>query len=159
MALPSNIWIEQFRYRLRMVMTMELRHLRYFVAVAEERHFTRAARRLGIKQPPLSLQIRQLEQEVGTPLLHRLARGVELTEAGALLLEEARAILEQVERTKANIQSRARGKNGTYPSRLRRGDVFPSANTETRPGLSQAASERSALARAEQHAQTHRLIA
>ena len=73
-----------------MVIIMDLRHLRYFVAVAEERPITRAARRLGIKQPPLSLQIRQLEQEVGTPLLHRLTRGVELTEAGALLLEEAR---------------------------------------------------------------------
>jgi DNA-binding transcriptional LysR family regulator len=159
MAPPSNIWIEQFWYHLRMAVIMELRHLRYFVAVAEERHFTRAAGRLGIKQPPLSQQIRQLEHEMGTPLLRRLTRGVELTEAGALLLEEARAILEQIERTKANIQSRARGKNGTYPSRLRRGDVFPSANTETHPSLSQALSERSALARAEQHAQTHRLIA
>jgi DNA-binding transcriptional LysR family regulator len=91
---------------------MDLRHLRYFVGVAEERHFTRAAERLGIKQPPLSQQIRQLEQEIGTPLFHRLTRGVELTSAGALLLEEARAILDRVERTKANVQSRARGESG-----------------------------------------------
>ena len=77
---------------------MEPRHLRYFVAVAEELHFTRAAERLGIKQPPLSLQIRQLEREIGTPLLRRETRGVKLTETGALLLEEARRILGQVER-------------------------------------------------------------
>ncbi|HTQ69872.1 MAG TPA: LysR family transcriptional regulator [Acidocella sp.] len=91
---------------------MDLRHLRYFVAVAEELHFTRAAERLGIKQPPLSLQIRQLEEELGTPLFHRLTRGVELTEAGALLLEEAQLILAHVERVKAGIQSRARGETG-----------------------------------------------
>ncbi len=91
---------------------MELRHLRYFVAVAEELHFTRAAERLGIKQPPLSLQIRQLEHEMGAPLFHRLTRGVELTEAGALLLIEARQILDQVEQTKAGVQSRARGETG-----------------------------------------------
>ena len=91
---------------------MDLRHLRYFVAVAEALHFTRAAERLGIKQPPLSLQIRQLEEEMGTPLFRRLTRGVELTESGALLLEEARRILDQVERTKAMVQSRARGETG-----------------------------------------------
>ncbi len=91
---------------------MDLRHLRYFVAVAEERHFTRAAERLGIKQPPLSLAIRQLEQEIGTLLLHRLTRGVELTDAGAVLLENALRILDQVERTKEDVQSRARGETG-----------------------------------------------
>jgi len=91
---------------------MELRHLRYFVAVAEERSFTRAAERLGIKQPPLSLQIRQLESEMGTPLFRRLTRGIELTAAGALLLEEARHILESIERAKTDVTRRARGESG-----------------------------------------------
>jgi DNA-binding transcriptional LysR family regulator len=93
-------------------MTMELRQLRYFVAVAEELHFRRAAERLGIRQPPLSLQIRQLELQLGTSLFRRLTRGVELTETGALLLNESRGILDQVERIKAGVQSRARGETG-----------------------------------------------
>jgi DNA-binding transcriptional LysR family regulator len=95
-----------------MVVFMDLRHLRYFIAVAEELHFTRAAERLGIKQPPLSLQIRQLEQEIGTPLFRRLTRGAELTESGILLLEKARAILCDVEKTKLSVQMRARGETG-----------------------------------------------
>jgi DNA-binding transcriptional LysR family regulator len=91
---------------------MELRHLRYFVAVAEEHSFTRAAERLGIKQPPLSLQIRQLEKELGTPLFRRLTRRVELTGAGKLLLEEALHILARVEQTKTDVKRRARGETG-----------------------------------------------
>src|SRR5208282_2085172 len=91
---------------------MELRHLRYFIAVAEELNFTRAAKRLGISQPPLTTQIRQLEKEMGAPLFHRRARGIELTSAGRLLLEEARIILKQVERTKTDVRRRSRGETG-----------------------------------------------
>jgi DNA-binding transcriptional LysR family regulator len=91
---------------------MELRHLRYFVAVAEELSFTRAAQGLGISQPPLSAQIRQLEKELGSQLLRRRARGVELTSAGKLLLEEARLILKQVETAKTSVRRRARAETG-----------------------------------------------
>jgi DNA-binding transcriptional LysR family regulator len=72
---------------------MELRHLRYFVIVAEERNFTRAAERLWIAQPGLSTQIRRFESELGVQLFERHTRGVNLTEAGEMLLERARAAL------------------------------------------------------------------
>jgi DNA-binding transcriptional LysR family regulator len=91
---------------------MELRHLRYFVALAEEMNFTRAAEQLGITQPSLSSQMRQLETEMGTPLIRRNTRGIELTDAGKLMLQEARIILNDVERAKTGVARRARGETG-----------------------------------------------
>lgn len=75
---------------------MELRYLRYFVALAEELSFTKAAQRLHISQPPLSIQIAQLEDEIGVPLFKRTSRSVQLTPAGEVFLNDARSILDRV---------------------------------------------------------------
>jgi len=91
---------------------MELRHLRYFVAVAEELHFGRAATRLSIVQPSLSQQIRQLEDELGFPLLRRTKRSVELTDAGKVFLSESQHILAQVQEAKRAAQRASRGEVG-----------------------------------------------
>jgi DNA-binding transcriptional LysR family regulator len=87
---------------------MDLRLLRYFVAVAEERHFGRAAARLHMTQPPLSRAIKQLEADLGAVLLHRSASGVTLTSAGALLYEEARTLLEHAEQARARVAAAGR---------------------------------------------------
>lgn len=91
---------------------MDLRHLKYFIAVAEEQNIGRAATRLHISQPPLTRQIQQLEEELGVRLLTRTPRGVELTQAGALFLEEARNIRAIVEQATERTQRAGQGKLG-----------------------------------------------
>jgi DNA-binding transcriptional LysR family regulator len=92
---------------------MELRHLRYFVAVGEEQHFGRAAKLLHIAQPALSRQIQDLEREIGFPLFERLPRGVKLSVAGKLFLEDARRILQEVQDAIRRAELVASGKAGT----------------------------------------------
>ncbi|MBI2771974.1 MAG: LysR family transcriptional regulator [Burkholderiales bacterium] len=91
---------------------MELRHLRYFVAVAEELNFTRAAERLYMAQPPLSTQIRGLEEELGVQLLERDKRRVHLTQAGRHFLDRARTILASVQSARDEVKSAASGEVG-----------------------------------------------
>jgi DNA-binding transcriptional LysR family regulator len=92
---------------------MELRHLRYFVAVGEEQHFGRAAKYLHIAQPALSRQIQDLEREFGFSLFERLPRGVRLSVAGKLFLEDARRILQEVQEAIRRAERVASGKAGT----------------------------------------------
>lgn len=91
---------------------MELRHLRYFVAVAEEENVTRAAERLHVSQPPLSRQIRDLEQELGIALFERSAKSVRLTEAGRLFLNEARAVLQRADEAARAVKAIGSGAGG-----------------------------------------------
>ena len=91
---------------------IELRHLRYFVAVAEELHFSRAARRVHIAQPPLSAQIRRLEEMVGYPLLERTSRTVKLTASGEALLDRARRTLHRMEEDLEFVRGVGRGETG-----------------------------------------------
>ena len=91
---------------------MDLKHLRYFVAVAETGHITRAAARLGMQQPPLSQQIRALEQSLGTTLFHRHPKGVTLTDSGELLLADSRRLLDDVEAVRSRMKAVAAGHAG-----------------------------------------------
>ncbi|MCG2641377.1 LysR substrate-binding domain-containing protein [Bradyrhizobium sp. GCM10023182] len=92
---------------------MDLRQVRYFIAVAEERSFTLAARRLNLSQPPLSQHVQALEAELGTPLLYRTSRKVELTQAGEAMLLRGRAILQQVKSAEDEVRSIGAGMVGT----------------------------------------------
>jgi DNA-binding transcriptional LysR family regulator len=91
---------------------MELRHLRYFVTLAEELHFGRAAEKLHIAQPPLSQQIKQLEQELGFELFHRTKRSVHLTEAGQIFLKQVQEIFRQLEQAIEIGRQTSRGEVG-----------------------------------------------
>jgi DNA-binding transcriptional LysR family regulator len=92
---------------------VEVRHLRYFVAVAEELHFGRAAQRLGLAQPPLSQQIRQLEEMLGFALFTRTSRSVKLTQAGTVYLERARRVLLFLQRDIEEARQVASGEVGS----------------------------------------------
>src|SRR6202046_1209638 len=92
---------------------IELRHLRYFLAVAETLHFSKAAQILGIPQPPLSQQIKRLEQLLGHRLFDRTTRGVKLTLAGQLLADRARGTIEKVQDDIAQVRRLGRGEEGT----------------------------------------------
>src|ERR1700756_5083708 len=94
-------------------MMMELRHIRYFLAVAEERHFTRAAAKIGIGQPPLSQQIKDLEAEIGAPLFHRVTHGAELTSAGEAFLQAVKEMPTLAERATKAARRAARGETGS----------------------------------------------
>ncbi|WP_342710196.1 LysR family transcriptional regulator [Bradyrhizobium sp. B124] len=91
---------------------MDIRQLRYFIAVAEELNFSWAGRRLNLSQPPLSLQIKALEHEVGASLLLRQRPGVELTQAAPILLEQVRKALAQLDHAMGTAQRAARGEAG-----------------------------------------------
>lgn len=93
---------------------MELRHIRYFVALAEELNFSRAAERLHIAQPPLSRQIRDLEEKIGAQLFNRTRRYVELTNAGKVFLDKAYKILDQVEQACVSTRLSSTGKEGEF---------------------------------------------
>ena len=110
---------------------MELRHLRYFLAVASEGNFTRAAEKLGIGQPPLSQQIKDLEEELGVVLLHRNPRGADLSDAGRAFQIEAQEVLLGAERAKVAAQRAARGETG----QLRVGLTGSAAFNPVVPGM------------------------
>src|SRR5216684_4176910 len=92
---------------------MELRHLRYFVAVGDEQHYGRAALRLRVVQPALSRQIQDLEEEVGFKLFERLPRGVKLSPAGKLFLDDVRRILQEISEAAVRAGRVASGRSGT----------------------------------------------
>lgn len=110
---------------------MELRHIRYFLALADEGNFTRAAAKLGIGQPPLSQQIRDLENEIGAALFHRVPHGAELTAAGEAFRAEARAAVDAAEKAKLAAQRANRGEIGRLSLGFTASSAFNTIVTST----------------------------
>ncbi|WP_047461155.1 LysR family transcriptional regulator [Rhizobium rhizogenes] len=110
---------------------MELRHIRYFLALAEEGNFTRAAAKLGIGQPPLSQQIRDLENEVGAALFHRVPHGAELTAAGEAFRVEAKLAVDAAEKAKLAAQRANRGEIGRLSLGFTASSAFNTIVTST----------------------------
>ena len=108
---------------------MELRHLRYFAAIAEELHVTRAAQRLHIAQPALTAQMRALEEEVRTPLLRRAGRGIQLTAAGEVFYTECIDILQRVSAAERLARDAADGRIGRISIGLTESSAFFSSVT------------------------------
>jgi DNA-binding transcriptional LysR family regulator len=137
----SNTKILYLLYFLGIIMAMEnmldFRRLYYFVVVAEELHFTRAAERLHIAQPPLSYQIQQLERELGVQLFERTRHHVQLTDAGQVLLEAARRIFGQVEQTVYAVRRVGQGEVGFLTV-----GFIPSASNNILPSILQAFRQR-----------------
>jgi DNA-binding transcriptional LysR family regulator len=117
---------------------MELRHLRYFVAVGEEQNYRRAAQRLRVAQPALSRQIQMLEEEIGFKLFERLPRGVKITDAGKLLLNDTRRIFQEVNEAALRAGRVARGQSGTlrigFPESASWHGVVPDSFRQFREG-------------------------
>jgi DNA-binding transcriptional LysR family regulator len=112
---PGNIMFLESKYPSGIVVPgMELRHLRYFVAVAEEQNVTRAAARLHVSQPPLTRQIQDLEDELGVLLFARSGKAIRLTDAGRVFLNEARASLKRVEEAVQAVRAAAAGDHGEW---------------------------------------------
>ena len=116
---------------------MELRQLKYFMAVAEELHFGRAAERVHISQPPLSMQIRNLESELGVQLLRRTSRSVELTEAGAFFLREVKSVVQRLDDAASMARRIERGEAG----RLAVGFVGPAMDVSLPDAIREFRSE------------------
>ncbi|HBP4890029.1 TPA: LysR family transcriptional regulator [Pseudomonas aeruginosa] len=108
---------------------MELRHLRYFVVLAEELHFTRAAERLHIEQPPLSRAIKELEDELGAVLFYRDRRGTRLTAAGITFLQDARRLFTLLEQARENVRAIAAGLRGSLRIAVSDGAIDPRLST------------------------------
>ena len=104
---------------------MELRHLRYFVVLAEELHFTHAAERLHIEQPPLSRAIKELEDELGATLFDRDRRGTRLTPAGSAFLQDVRRVFSALEQSRENVRAIAAGLQGSLRIAISDGTVDP----------------------------------